>query len=382
MQQRSGFGTIFTKKGSPYLYIRWKVGSKACERSTHSTSREVAQKQLEKVQTQIEDGTHVSAGAKRVTFEKLMELVVSDYLDNNTSLVKKLVDGKVVLSGSCWSSVQRLKTFFGGMRALAINKAKITEYSNVQREAGYAKATIGNDIRILKRAFTLATPELLPRSARPNYTVSDPRNARQGFFEEDDFRAMQAELPEPLRPVMEFGYLTGWRVRSEVLPLTWDRIDFKGGTVRLEPNTTKNKDGREIPFDVLPELVALLQRQREYTTAVAKRKGMVIPWVFHREGKPIKDYKDAWYAARERAARDKRGAIVRPVLLDRIVHDFRRTAVRNLVRSGVPQAIAMKITGHKTVSVFIRYAIVDVEAMREGLRKLAAFRAAEAAGAR
>jgi integrase len=57
----------------------------------------------------------------------------------------------------------------------------------------------------------------------------------------------------------------------------------------------------------------------------------------------------------------------------KIPHDFRRTAVRNLERAGVPRSVAMKLTGHKTESVYRRYAIVSEADLSEGLKKLAAF---------
>ncbi len=55
----------------------------------------------------------------------------------------------------------------------------------------------------------------------------------------------------------------------------------------------------------------------------------------------------------------------------RLLHDFRRTAVRNLERAGVARSVAMKMTGHKTESVYRRYAIVSDADLQEASRKLA-----------
>jgi integrase len=197
----------------------------------------------------------------------------------------------------------------------------------------------------LAKAFARVYPEL---------------DARAVFFERDAFEAVRSYLPEPLRGVVTFAYLTGWRVPSEVLTLTWDRVDFAAGVLRLEVNTTKNDDGRTFPFDVLPELAELLKRQQLYTDAFDALARKPIKWVFHRQGQRIRDYTWAWRSACKQAG-----------CVGKIPHDFRRTAARNLVRAGVPESWAMKLTGHKTAAVFRRYAITNEADLREAVTKLA-----------
>jgi integrase len=185
-------------------------------------------------------------------------------------------------------------------------------------------------------------------------------NARQGFFERDGLEKVRAALPEALRNVVTFAYLTGWRVRSEVLPLTWDRVDFAAGVVRLDVRTTKNGAGRTFPFDVLPELAELLRRQRLYTDLFEATGGQPIAHVFHRAGRPVRDFSHAW-----------RKACAAAGLAGRIPHDFRRTAARNLLRAGVPESWAMQLTGHKTAAIFRRYAITNEADLREAVTRLA-----------
>ena len=116
---------------------------------------------------------------------------------------------------------------------------------------------------------------------------------------------MRAALPAALQPVVTFAYLTGWRIPSEVLTLEGRQVDFASGIVRLDVGTTKNRDGRVFPFDVLPELKELLERQRDTTRQVERECGQIVTWVFHRRrGKPVRDFRDAWARpARWRATR-------------------------------------------------------------------------------
>jgi integrase len=152
--------------------------------------------------------------------------------------------------------------------------------------------------------------------------------------------------------------------------------DFTAGVVRLDLGRQKNGEGRVFPFAVLPPLRDLLERQRAITRATERRPGQVIPFVFHRDGVSVREFHKSWRAACQRAATAGTGTVrrvVRPDLLGRIPHDLRRTAVRNLVRAGVPERVAMALTGHKTRSIFDRYNIVNEADLSEGVAKLATF---------
>jgi len=120
--------------------------------------------------------------------------------------------------------------------------------------------------------------------------------------------------------VVQFAYLTGWRVKSEVFTLQWKHVDFDGGEVRLDPALSKNKKGRAFPFT--GELRTLLEEQRAEHERL-KKKGKLVPWVFHRDGQRIVSMTKAWQSACRKAG-----------CPGRILHDLRRTAVRAFVRAG------------------------------------------------
>ena len=190
----------------------------------------------------------------------------------------------------------------------------------------------------------------------PYIPVLREDNVRSGLFEPEAFCAVLKELPSSLKPVATFAYYTSWR-KEEILNLTWGQVDLEAGTVRWEPGTTKNREGRTV---FLPtELYTILRELRTKTSALERERGEIIPWVFHRHGKPIRDFRDASNSACRRAGYS-----------GRLFHDFRRTGVRNMIRAGIPERVAMQISGHKTRSVFDRYNIVSEGDLREAARKL------------
>ena len=195
---------------------------------------------------------------------------------------------------------------------------------------------------------------------KPYIPTLKENNVRTGFFKPEQFMSVHTYLPDYLKPFVHFAYITGWR-RGEISGLQWRHVDFEDGRVTLDPGTTKNDEGRIFPFT--RELRELLENQKERTLKLQRIEGKVIPWVFHRAGRPIGDFRKAWATACKKAG-----------VPGRIPHDFRRTAVRNLVRAGIPERVAMQMTGHKTRSVFERYNIVsegDLIAAAEKLDKAA-----------
>lgn len=300
-------------------------------------------------------GRLVGPSAERVMFTDLERGLIDDYAVNGRKSIRRVR-----------GALAHLRRTFGFHRALDITTDRVNAYIRQRQESSAANATIQKELAALKRMFTLAVRagQLATAPHIPGIRVD---NVREGFFEAAELEAVVRELPEALRPVVRFAGLTGWR-KSEVLGLRWRQVDFQSGIVRLEPGTTKNDDGREFPFGALPPLADLLKAQREGTREVERRTGQIIPWVFHRDGQRIRDLRTAWEGACRRAG-----------VPGAWFHDLRRTAVRNLERAGVPRSVAMKLTGHKTESVYRRYAIADSKALEEGVGKLARLHAAEPA---
>jgi integrase len=346
------------RRTSPTWWTAYSFRGTKYRESSGSTNRNDAVKLLRRRLAEMGRGQLVGPDAEKTTFEDLAGMVLGDYQVNGRKSLKRAED-----------ALTRLREFFGLCRALDITADRVNAYIRSRQEAGAKPASIRYELAILKRGFTL-TLRAGKLAHRPYIPSIEVRNIRTGFFEESDFRAVCAHLPEDVRPVCEFMYLSGWRV-GEVLPLQWRQVDFKAKTVRLEPGTTKNDEGRTFPFGSFPALADLLHRQRERTEALEKATARIIPWVFHRDGDPIRDFRKAWQKACEAAG-----------VPGRWRHDLRRTAVRALERAGVPRSVAMKLTGHKTESVYRRYAIVSEADLSEGVAKLSALHDAEEGASR
>jgi integrase len=290
----------------------------------------------------------VSPEVERTTLKDLCEMLRNDYRANQRRSLERVEAG-----------LTHLTDHLGGdTRACDITTDRVTAYVATRQAAKAANATINRELAALKRMFRLA--EIAGKVAqRPYIPMLREDNARKGFFEAAEFDAVLAVLPDDLKPVAQVAYVTGWRIRSELLTRQWSHVDFQAGWIRLEPGETKNREGRMFPMT--PTLRAVLERQRGRTRTIEREKDRVIPWVFHRGGQPIRYFRRAWLTACKAAE-----------LPHRIPHDFRRTAVRNLERAGVPRSAAMKMVGNKTEAIYRRYAIADERMLREGAAKLEA----------
>ena len=350
-------GAIYQRGG--VWWVKYYQHGRPIRETSGSTDQREAEKLLLKRSAAIEDGRTVNPKVNRCKIDELLEMVMTDYRVNDRASLAE-TERRIRL---------HLKPFFGGRRAAGISSDVVMRFiekrqTQAHRGKPTSNAEINRELAVLRRAFALGE-KAKKIDDSPPFDMLTEDNVRTGFFERAEFETVAAHLPLELAAPMRFAYITGWR-RNEVLTLQWRQVDFNARTVRLEPGTTKNKKGRAFTFT--SELEDVLRGQDALTRDVQREQGRICPWVFHRRRKPIKDYYGAWRRACLNAglgqlieAKDGKRARIKA---ERIMHDFRRTAVRNLVRAGVTEKVAMTMTGHKTRSVFDRYDIVspgDVE---------------------
>jgi integrase len=293
----------------------------------------------------------------------------------DTLLDDLLLDYKV--NGKSYSWVDdvvrvHLRPFFGIMKAAKLGTDQIHEYIATRQEprarmlpngkerryGSAANATINRELALLLRAYNLGKAATPPKVAIVSaIPILAENNIRKGFFEDDAFLAIMRTLPEEVRPVVAFAYYTGCR-KGEILALGWRQVDLAERVVRLEPGETKNDEGRTI--FMAPELYDTLAIQKN----LRDRYFPECPWVFFRADKPILNFRGAWESACKTA-----GLIGHDGEPDKLFHDLRRTGVRNLIRAGVPERVAMAISGHKTRAVFDRYNIVSLGDLKDAARR-------------
>lgn len=336
-------GTISRRAGTANWFIKFYVDGRPQRESTGTPDRAEAEAFLARRLDEARRGLYQTP-SERVTFDDMRELLLRSYSfrQNRTDPLRY---------------VNQLAKAFGRLYAEEITEERIGRYSRSRLELdGVAPATLHRELSVLRRMLRLAAPKL-PRV--PAVEMPRVHNARQGFFEEEDLQAVLPHLPEHARGLIEFLYLTGWRV-SEALRLTWADVDWRRRIVLLRDS--KSREPRMFPFKYHTRLENVLVRQRQFVSEWERKEGRLCPAVFPWRGRPMQKLRRSWRTACRAAG-----------LPDRLVHDFRRTAVRNLIRAGVQQAIAMKITGHKTSSIFRRYLIVDEELLAQATGAVAQY---------
>jgi integrase len=334
-----GLGRVF-KRGEVYR-IAYCYRGKEYRESAHSTNEAKAIQFLKKRIGEIGRGRLVGPTEERVTFEEL----AADFLRDRA--IKWGEESALEAE----DRLAHLRRFFGLDRALDITMPRIRAYIDARLKEGASPATVNRDLGVLGRMFSIAV-EAGRLSTRPHMPRLQEAAPRQGFFEHSEYLAVREHLRPEYQDLLDFGYLSGWR-RKELERLEWREVDREAGIIRLRPDRSKNGEGRKL---------ALSAPLRDVIERRWRSRALGCPFVFHIDGKPVGNWRKSWKSACKAAG-----------LQGKLFHDLRRTVARNLTRAGVPETVAMKITGHKTRSVFDRYNITSEEDLRRATARLAEY---------
>lgn len=328
-----GAGGVY-QRGKTW-WVHYPTGSGTIRESAHTRDEKAARKVL-----------RTKLGGSGPT----SKISVSELLDD------LLLDYEIKRKTLWWAKMNvenHLRPFFKYYKAAKVKPKLIESYILQKRAEKLADSTINRHLALLRRSFKLGVKNEKNVPAFPAIEkLDESAGVRQGFLEYGDFKKLRDELPEEIRPVEIYAYYTGCR-RGEILKLQWHQIDLDARMVRLRASETKGREARTIPLaDEVHESLSKLKVERD-------RWWPQSPWVFTRGGKRIKDFRKSWKDACTRAG-----------VGDALLHDNRRSGVRNLVRAGVPESVAMKISGHRTRSVFDRYNITSEQDLGEAMKKV------------
>lgn len=339
--------------GSEHREPAWMPDSKAPHGRRPAATEEEARKALRSVIRGLDRGELVTPEKRRLAVAELLDGLLTWMQNQGRRSAAKMV-----------SHLRPVRAYFGHYKAVAVTSSTVERYKAERVNAGKAPATVNRELQGLARAYTWGAaqkPPLVADVLRVSFLPED--NARQGFFERADFEALLSHLPDAdLRDFVEWGFWTGMR-KGEISKLTWAMLDRETWTLRLHATAAKTGKGRLLVL--AGPLLAIIERR-------LKARRLDCPLIFHRTakglpGQPVKDFRRAWAAACKAVGLPpgrKSGFTF---------HDTRRTAVRNLIRAGVDQTVAMKISGHETISTFRRYNITSEEDLRSAVEKVAAY---------
>ena len=359
---------IYTDKRTGKKVIQYRVGyryvpdpenpGKLLKRPRYKTevvgkSARVARKLLSKRETEWEqknfrEEVGLETPRPQYTFAEL----VSWYLELPIAKKKRSYDKDVGRS-------KLLLKYFGSMLADRIKPSMVESFQHKmlqtsnKRRVKYRPATANRVVALMKRIFNLAIREDMVLK-NPCWKVSmlPEENKRSRILSAEELERLVHELPEHAVPIVLVAYYTGMR-KQEILGLTWKKVNMHEGYIDLEPSDTKNSEPRRIYFnDVL--------------WAIFKKAGRVRSlghdFVFTYRGKPIKDIRVGFEEALRKAKIDNFW-----------FHDLRHTFNTNMRKARVDQTVIMKLTGHKTLSMFNRYNTVDREDAIDAMNRLNLF---------
>jgi integrase len=376
MSRRYGTGSVYKRSGCKTWTIKFYQNGRCIRESTGEIDYQAARQKLNSRLGQIANGAAVDLHLDRVSVADLAQDLIRDYRVNGRKSIGH-VEARWEL---------HLQPFLGHLRAAQISTNTLNQYVDHRKQQGAANGTINRELAALKRAFNLgyrSTPRRVQQV--PTFPHLKENPPRKGFATEEQYAQLCKNCDEPwLRAMLAVAYSFGNR-KSELLNLRVRQFNPFARTLALDPGATKNDEART---------VYLTHETYELLKACVRGK-QADAYVFTRDdGRPVKDCRVSWYKL---CLRSGLGEMRCPQCLavsteykkrckackvylsyqGLLLHDQRRSAVRNMVRRGVPERVAMAISGHKTRSIFDRYNITSDADLAAAARRIEEGKASE-----
>ncbi len=360
----NGEGGLFKMRGSDNWYAQYYQDGRQIRVSTRMKVKAEAIQYLRKLMGDRDNGLAPMNELRRLRYADVRQGLIDSYIARGNKSLKSKADGSETIAG-----LTALDEFCGYKTDSVDGKFVVTEkgtpvtqmttdfasrFVRKRREEGAGNAAINRSLAALRRMLTIA------KRARKIHDVpfiefqKEP-SARKGFLERTDFEKLVKLLPTHLRPLVTFLYWCGCRI-GETLQIEWSQVDLDARQIRLEPEQTKGDEGRIVPLS--SELVDTLRQIEPKTGKVFDGTNLRKEWM------------KACDTCGLGTTTEVEGRPYDPIYSGLTLHDLRRSAVRNLRKAGVSEKEAMRISGHKTRSVFERYNIVSTDDVMDAMRKL------------
>ena len=331
---------------SRYWYILFYHNGRKIKESSESESKMVAERLLQRRMGEMGMGLAPEQSVKQVRYEHIRDAWFAEH-KNQGRHTYTLKNGTQTVNG-----LGHLDKYFKGMSVTRIDSDLLRHFIETRRKGGAADPTIRRNLVMLRSMMNLGRKEgKLQLADVPHFPMPRDSSPRTGFVNPDVFAKLLAELPPNLRPLITFIYHTGCR-KGAALKIKWSMVNKDCTEIVLPSSIMKSREPLTLPLvGGLSEVSQVLRKMFRNDGEVFDATNLRVAWnkACHKLGLGV--YEKLLYKGLT-------------------IHDLRRSAARNLIRSGVSRGVAMRITGHKTEAVFERYNITETADVRDALVKV------------
>lgn len=361
-RRERGEGGLIKIHGCRFWYAQFYRDGRQIRVSTKTEVKEEAKKTLRRLMGDTERGITPENELRKVRYADLRAGLIANYTEQGHDSLQTMADGSETIWG-----LKALDEFFEyevpkpgqpdsgklGLPVTRITTDAARKFMNARLEEGLANDTVNGSLRLLRRMLSIAHEDGKIQIV-PKIRMLKAGPARKGFLAKESFDTLIGFIPPNLKPLITFLYYCGVRL-GEAKQIQWSQVDLDAALIRLEEDQTKNSEARILPLpNVLVQMLEEIEpKEGEVFNATNLRK------TWHK----------ACVAAKLGTLTKVEG-IADPSYTGLIIHDLRRSAIKNLMKAGVNEKVAMKISGHKTRYVFDRYHIVDTEDVVEAMRRV------------
>jgi integrase len=352
-QRERGSGGLFKIPGSRFWYGQFHRDGRKVRFSTKTDIKAEAQKELRKRMADSERGIVPVVEMRKLRYADLRAALIQNYVERGNEPLQTLRDGTETIWG-----LKALDEFFKfsegkGMSVAQIDTDAARKFARERLGSGLSNDTVNGSLRLLRRMLNIANEDGKLTTV-PKIRMLKNGAARKGFLARPQFDTLVSKLPANLRALVTFLYYCGVRL-GEACQIEWSQVDLDAGLIWLEEDQTKNSEARTIPLpDVLVDMLKKVDTKQV---------------VVFDDTNLRKSWRKACVAAGLGTLTEVAGKSY-PRYTGLIIHDLRRSAIKNLMKAGVNEKVAMKISGHKTRDVFDRYHIVDTEDVVNAMRRV------------